>query len=389
MTSVSTKAPAAPFDTSSLPAHLPALDGLRGLAILLVLAHMLNLLAPQTDMVGLLFSHFSYFGWTGVQLFFVLSGFLITGILIDTQKAQNYFSGFYARRTLRIFPLYFAVLAVAFIVLPAIGSVPPKIAIDQENQVWLWTYLSNWASALGVGSKAFPHFWSLAVEEQFYLLWPLLIRSRSPRQCVWFCVGIAVASLLLRCVLAWAGTSDTSIYENSFCRMDALALGGAAAAAFRIPAWRDRLVAMHNRLLTWSVILTLAGLVLTHGFWNGTLVGETIGYTIVALMFVLLLMAAAGADAAGASGWADLLRLRPLRAVGKYSYAMYIFHKPLHDYVGKPMVMSLNPQVTQSVLANVAYIAVGIVVTFAAAFVSWHLFEKHFLQMKRLFAPQP
>ena len=68
---------------------------------------------------------------------------------------------------------------------------------------------------------------------------------------------------------------------------------------------------------------------------------------------------------------------------------MYIFHKPLHDYVGKPMVMSLNPQVTQSVLANVAYIAVGIVVTFAAAFVSWHLFEKHFLQMKRLFAPQP
>ena len=133
--------------------------------------------------------------------------------------------------------------------------------------------------------------------------------------------------------------------------------------------------------------MTLVGLGVTRGFWNGTLVGETIGYTIVSLMFVLLLIAAAGADIAGSSGWAVALRLRPLRALGKYSYAMYVFHKPLHDYVGKPLVVALNLNATQSVTVNLSYIAVGVIATFAMAFISWHLFEKHFLKLKRFFVP--
>jgi peptidoglycan/LPS O-acetylase OafA/YrhL len=114
-------------------------------------------------------------------------------------------------------------------------------------------------------------------------------------------------------------------------------------------------------------------------------VGETIGYTIVSMMFVLILIAAAGADAAGATGWTGPLRFRPLRAVGKYSYAMYVFHKPLHDYIGRPVVVALNVDAAHSVLLNAAYIVAGAIVTFAAAFVSWHLFEKYFLRMKRLF----
>ncbi len=375
-----------PIPAAALPNHFPALDGLRGLAILLVLVHMLNLLEPQPGVVSLVFTRISYLGWTGVQMFFVLSGFLITGILIDTQRATNYYSGFYARRTLRIFPLYFAVLAIAFIVLPAIGMVPAKIAHDRPNQIWLWTYLSNWAAIFGEGSKAFPHFWSLAVEEQFYLVWPLLIRSRTPEQCFRFCVGISVVSLVLRCVLAWSGTSDTAIYENSFCRMDALAMGGAAAAALRMPSWKDRIPAMHDRFLFWSFLMTMAGLVITRGFWKGTLVGETIGYTIVSLMFVLLLVAAAGADATRSTGWSAALRWRPLRAMGKYSYAIYVFHKPLHDYVGKPLVIALIPDVKQSVLLSAIYVVVVSVVTFAMAFVSWHLFEKQFLNLKTRFA---
>src|SRR6185295_2902058 len=129
--------------------------------------------------------------------------FLITGILLDTQQAQNYYSGFYARRTLRIFPLYFGVLAATFIVLPLLWTLPSSIALDQKNQIWLWTYSSNWASIFGAGSKTFPHFWSLAVEEQFYLVWPLLIRSRTPEQCARFCLIVAGLSLVLRCLFAW------------------------------------------------------------------------------------------------------------------------------------------------------------------------------------------
>ena len=150
--------------------HIPGLDGLRGVAILLVLVHMLNVLEIEHGMPAWVFGRISQIGWTGVQLFFVLSGFLITGILLDTQRSKNYFPAFYGRRTLRIFPLYFSVLTIAFVILPWLGSVPPAVAADRPHQIWLWTYLSNWAAIFDQGSKAFPHFWSLAVEEQFYLV---------------------------------------------------------------------------------------------------------------------------------------------------------------------------------------------------------------------------
>src|SRR5579863_7477782 len=130
---------------SPLPAHLPSLDGLRGIAIALVVVHNMGTLYEYPPgaggaALGILISR----GWVGVQLFFVLSGFLITGILLDTQSAHNVLSVFFARRTLRIWPLHYAVLIVVFVVLPALGPLPPTLAHDQAHQIWLWTYLSNW-----------------------------------------------------------------------------------------------------------------------------------------------------------------------------------------------------------------------------------------------------
>ena len=367
--------------------HIPALDGLRGLAILLVLVHMLYLLETENGLPAYLFYRISYFGWTGVQLFFVLSGFLITGILLDTARARNYFSAFYARRVLRIFPLYFSVLAVAFMLLPAIGIVPATIAFDQPHQIWLWTYMSNWTHVFTESSKTFPHFWSLAVEEQFYLVWPLLIRSRSPEQCLRFCLGVAAISLALRSLLVWAGIPGHFIYDNSFCRMDALALGGAAASALRIPDWRTRLLALHQQFFAWSGMVFLAGLVITRGFWSGTPAGATIGYTIVAVSFTLLLVAIAGAEANRSSGWIAIFRLRPLRMIGKYSYAMYIFHEPLHNFAGRPIVAALQINVAQSIFWSAAYIVIMTAATFVVAWISWHVLEKPFLDLKRFFTP--
>lgn len=375
-----------PARTSGSP-HIPALDGLRGLAILLVLIHMLNLLQTQDGVAAYVFYRISYAGWTGVQLFFVLSGFLITGILLDSRQAKNYFSSFYIRRVLRIFPLYFSVLAIAFIALPAVGIMPASVASDQYHQVWLWTYLSNWAQLFGADIKTFPHFWSLAVEEQFYLVWPLLIRTRGPVQCLKFCLSVAMVSLALRCLLVWYAEPGHLIYENSFCRMDALALGGAAAAALRVSGWRDKLHAMSNQLIVYSGLLFLVGMAITRGFWTGTLAGATVGYTIVAAGFTLLLVAIVGAETRGSSSWVKIFQLRPLRAIGKYSYAMYVFHKPVHDFVGQPLVAALQLKVSQSVLWSTAYIIIVTAGTFAVALFSWHVLEKHFLQLKRFFVP--
>jgi peptidoglycan/LPS O-acetylase OafA/YrhL len=380
----------------TLPAHMPALDGLRGIAILLVLFHMFSLLEPQAGVASYVYAKVSYVGWVGVQLFFVLSGFLITGILLDSQAAENYYGAFFARRTLRIFPLYFAVLAIAFVLLPALGAVPASIARDQPNQIWLWTYMENWAGVQGFGSKTFPHFWSLAVEEQFYLVWPFLIRRQRATTCLGFCLSLAVLSLGLRCWMVWNGASHESIYPNSFCRMDALALGGAAAAAFRIPALRALLIEKRVRVLVYAFITFLLGIVVTRGFWHMTGVGQTIGYSIIAAMFMLLLMAAVATDCisgtnrriSGAWSLTGVLRLGPLAIAGKYSYGMYVFHKPIHDFIGKPLLARLQIDPSQSMMADVGYVACGTLLTLLVSIVSYHLFEKHFLRLRHRFAPR-
>jgi peptidoglycan/LPS O-acetylase OafA/YrhL len=158
--------------------RVPVLDGLRGLAILLVmLHHFFQNYVPEPVWIDRLVFGLMGCGWFGVDLFFVLSGFLITGILYDAKGADRYFLNFYARRTLRIFPLYYAVLVLLFVLLP---RVPHPLAADYvsdsaPDQLWFWLYLTNFRIALNGGwySHLVPSvFWSLAIEEQFYVLYP-------------------------------------------------------------------------------------------------------------------------------------------------------------------------------------------------------------------------
>ncbi len=375
-------------DSVTAPAHLPSLDGLRGIAIILVILHQLDLLVRPVGHSAQALSAVFTTGWIGVQLFFVLSGFLITGILLDTRRATNYLSGFFAKRVLRIFPLYYATLFVAFVVVPAFGSVPPELAHDQKHQIWLWTYLSNWVIPYEQGSRAFPHFWSLAVEEQFYLVWPFLIRACDARRCAQVCLAIAVTSLVARIAMVCAGAPREAIYTFSVTRMDALALGAIAAAALRMPPVAARLGRLGWRLWAAAFAVAVVGALVTHGYSLRRDLGNTIGYTVLALVFAALVLGAAMSDRRRAPGWAALLRTRPLRIAGKYSYGMYIFHKPLHDFVGKPLLRRWGVDVSQSPLGAVAYTAVFASLTFAAAFVSYQLFEGPILRWKKRFAPR-
>ena len=366
--------------------HLPALDGVRGVAILLVVTHMLSPLGDPASLLGRIASFGFGVGWVGVQLFFVLSGFLITGILLDTQGAPNQLRAFYARRVLRIFPLYYATLFVAFVVLPLIGRVGPALAHDRAHQVWLWTYLGNWVASTDAASRTFPHFWSLAVEEQFYLLWPLVVRGRSPRACLNLCLGIAAAALAVRAGAWAAGASVEAIYQATLTRMDALALGGAAAAGIKIPEVAAWAAARRGRLWAASAAVGLLGALLTRLYNHATLAGATVGYTFLSITFALAVLAAAQADLGRpAASW---LRARPLRALGKYSYGMYVFHKPLHDAIGKPLLSRLPIDASRSVAASCVYVACGLGATFVAAFLSYNCFESWFLRLKTRFLPR-
>ena len=226
---------AAAIPTSHKPAlhsaahrSIPELDGVRGLAILLVL--LFHFGARPQGVPRLLTGLFAL-GWTGVDLFFVLSGFLITGILIRTKECSNYFRSFYARRALRIFPLYvLTIVAYFYIALPIAHHFGKWSSWDNSLGTWYWLHISNWQSSFGNEVPLLTHYWSLAIEEQFYLLWPLVVFFLPNSKLPHICIMIIAVSFGLRCIFQ----VQLDLYPSLLCRLtpfrlDALAFGGLLA----------------------------------------------------------------------------------------------------------------------------------------------------------------
>jgi peptidoglycan/LPS O-acetylase OafA/YrhL len=210
-TYASTPARTVPGADATPAGRIPALDGLRGVAILSVMAFHFWMFGTT---VGITFAERAYNsiaskGWVGVDLFFVLSGFLITGILYDSRQDPRYYRVFYARRTVRIFPLYYASLALFFFLIPWIlRSLHPVELVNVHTgataKLFAWTYLLNWIEGLkgfSVAPLPLQHFWSLAIEEQFYLVWPFLVLTLARRRLMWLCMGLMVLAFALRVVL--------------------------------------------------------------------------------------------------------------------------------------------------------------------------------------------
>src|SRR3954471_12053673 len=261
--------------TASYSGHLPALDGLRGIAILAVLIYHYAFELQHGHGLGGAIYELLHQGRHGVDLFFVLSGFLITGILLDSRDSPRYFSTFYARRTLRIFPLYYGVLFVVLVLLPLLAAPAPGAQKVMHDQPWLWCYGANVLMTL-TGNRALfnaehfnlGHFWSLAVEEQFYLVWPLLVLLLSRRALIGICVACLPISLALRLYFIARGNSAGADFFTA-SRMDALAVGALVATLARQPAG----LAALRRPARWIVIIGLliwmAALPSTGGkFWK-------------------------------------------------------------------------------------------------------------------------
>ena len=367
---------------------IPALEGVRGVAILAVLAHQLCIDGyTGSRAVARVLLPFQA-GWSGVQLFFVLSGFLITGILLDTRRADNYWSSFYARRALRIFPVYYLLLLCTFVIAPHVLVLSEATLAEYRHQGWYWAYLVNVSPLAGGGAvTSLGHSWSLSVEEQFYLLWPLAVRFLEERALVRVCLGLVAAAFLLRCGLLLAGASPELAYELTPARADALALGALGAIAIRRRDWVAWIAPRIGRATVVAVGILAASAIAGGGLARNNVVTQTVGYTVLAIVSALVILQATLETERGSGRLAALLASPILRTYGRYSYAIYVFHLPLHLVITRtfiaPRLAELGPGGFLALQA--VYFVAGTLGLLALGALSYRVVEKPFLDLKRFF----
>lgn len=335
--------------------RLPALDGLRAIAVLVVIIGHANypLRGVPADL--------------GVNLFFVLSGLLITRLLLQeiSTTGSVSLSQFYLRRTLRIFPAYYAFVALSFVLDRVMGD-------DWSTGLSLSavTYTVNYFNAThGHPSTSIAHAWSLSVEEQFYLLWPVvLILLASYRRLVSGTIAIAAAAFAWRTVLVFAGADVAYVYNAFDTRLDCLAIGCLLAAGGSSPFLFRRVTR------AWYPLLTIAALCASRWVPSATY-HYSLGFTVEALLCATLL--AQLMFIAGDTRWA-WLDSKPLRFLGMISYPMYLYHA-LGAAVGRRVPIE-SPAVQ---------FAAALVATIALACGSYYVIERPALKLRARFEKRP
>jgi peptidoglycan/LPS O-acetylase OafA/YrhL len=350
----------------------------RGLAILAVIVFHVLGEAPYASGLDRLVVQEAGFGWMGVDLFFVLSGFLITGILIEARGSASYFRAFFARRILRIVPAYVAFLGFSMWIAPSVGVWAPAHAHAlRALQWWYWTYSVNIYTALHGWSDWMPiHLWSLGVEEQFYLMWPFVVAVCAPSQLFRITSLCFIAASVSRVVMLVAGAHPLWNYVLLPSRMDTLAAGAFLACAVRDAAIVRRLARWRRVVLAAAIVLLAVGLVQTQALPGVSPRTQLFAFPAIAVLAALLVSAV----------WKSrtLLTARPLRFLGRYSYALYLWHLLARDFVAAhtdwlhphPHASTYLPYYALSVSAVLA-LSVGV------ALVSWHLVEQPFLRLKQ------
>jgi len=366
--------------------HLPVLDGVRGLAILMVLVLHFVADTQATTRLERWINLAAGWGQYGVDLFFVLSGFLITGILFDARESPDYFKNFYVRRVLRIFPLYYAVLAVLFLLLPLVPALSsPTLDELRAHQAWAWLYGVNVFVALrGEWALSYlDHFWSLSVEEHFYFVWPFVVwaLARRPRVLLATSLGVAGAALLGRVAAAAAGVSPHVLYVLTPFRLDGLALGGAFAVLARLPGGMARIRRLLPRLAAAAAALFLLRLAWSRltPLWAAPLFQVRESLLVVLLACLLLRALTAPRDALVVRLFAS----RTMRWFGTYSYGLYVYHHFLsYHFAVHRTELALAARLGSHGLAVALQALVGVAISCAVAFASYHLLEKRFLALK-------
>ena len=365
----------------SRPSYFPEVDGLRGVAILLVLWYHAPFLfrelpeffAEQTpwSMLGLL-GRMSLGGWIGVDLFFVISGFLITLILLRIKDRAGSALAFWGRRGLRILPLALLYLAV-LIGLTSIGD-PLKILSSFDEWAWYAFYLGNIHIAIyGWQPLAVMILWSLAIEEQFYLIWPFIVRFCTVDQLFRWSMALIVIAPLARALMLVAGTDYPAIYVLTFCRVDALAAGAVMAVLYSSGRWQQHM-APRKRLAVPALAMIMLTLLVPFSPslpQTRTWLFSVFGYSWLAISFAIVL----GASLEIQGPIRAVLTSRVLIFLGRRCYGLYLWH-----VVAAGCVVAA---VQQWNVGFHVHVLLWLLTLLMMATASWVFFERPILRFKR------
>jgi len=370
-------------NTNSLE-YFPQLDGLRAIAILLVLvAHFFSVneanLLSNYPLIGPILTKLSQFGLKGVVLFFILSGYLISRILLYSKSSDNYFSSFFIRRTLRIFPLYYLVLFFSFFIYPQFFPVPEAANSVIAEQWRLWTYLSNaqFLHAVGWDIDLFPnfgHFWTLSVEEHFYLLWPLLIYFIPNNK-----LKVLIFTIFIFSLISWfLGVSILFFHWTTLTYSSSLVLGALIAyyEKEKSPILHTYALWIQKNLYLYIFIFLIAVFLPRHlGF-----IREFAIYIFSLIIFSALLLLAL-------NNKIYFLNSKILIFIGKISYGIYVYHALLRPFFKE--FFYITPielyGIDNVLLITIIYTLISSVISILIAWISWEIFEKQILKLKKYF----
>ena len=325
--------------------YVKEFDGWRGLGIcFVVLAHY--------------FPVYFIGSWVFMEMFFVMSGFLITGILLDSKSKRHYYKNFILRRVLRVFPLYYLALIILFFLIPASWM---QLSYYRSHQIWFWTYMENWLFSVEgwPPGKALRHFWSLAIEEQFYIVWPLVVWMFSPKGLVRFCIFLFFFSLIFRNTGMYVGFVNPFPYVATLGRMEGIVLGAIIAVLSRTN--KSILERFSYPVMIIAGSLSIAVFLYARTMHMEYSVNYIINYTLVDLFFAgIIVMTMCKNELINLK---RLLNTPILKELGIMSYCIYIFHHPIHVLVTENFLSYFQTHIGNESLAKLACVGIAFLIT--------------------------
>lgn len=362
--------------------YFPALDGLRFVAFLLVFFHHVTFYIKGDVTKSPIWSFFRNNGWIGVDIFFVLTGFLVTILLLDERRIHKKFSikGFTVRRILRIWPLYFLAILVGFFVIPYVFEhLLANSAVNHSQEIsnnipWYLFFLGNWNVVLhGYGSfRAISQLWAISVDQQFYILWPLLLLfMKNLKSSLIVCFFIILFSVGTRFYLVNTGVQHPGIYTNTFARLDTFMMGAILALIlFYKPAFLDKFSKFYTS--TFQILsIFLLGLFLYFSSLNNTFAirNGVFGYLVISIISTYIILFCIKTNTFLVRSFSQ----KPMRYLGKISYGLYIWHI---------IVLEFLFYLLQNQDYDLFLIILGLPLVILLAHLSFKFFEKPFLNLK-------